>query len=348
MPTSNTPTTVKLFTRGNVPAAVNVPCGVMTTTVSPRRTPSARARSAPRTMPNPSGLERVERARAHVLADVGDRALARRIDAADERAAVHAAGREHRLPEHVRRRRPHARVLERRPRDSRVVGERRHAADLDVRGDGEDPGAELLLESVHHRQHDDQRGDAERDARHRHERDERDERVAARAAARARVAQSDGELVRRQGDRRFGWTEVAAAASAHAAARALLHARLDRSLAPAARRCISSSSLPGLLAPGAERGSDAPHLARLIAAAGTPAREPDGLDAALAARYGIARNDDWPLAPIRAAALGVDTGDAYWLAADPVTLEAGHDDVRLAGRGARPRARPTRPRSSLR
>jgi len=90
-------------------------------------------------------------------------------------------------------------------------------------------------------------------------------------------------------------------------------------------------SLSGLLAPGAEHGSEAPHLARLIAAGGTPTRESDGLDAILAARYGIARNDDWPLAPIRAAALGVDTGDAYWLAADPVTLEAGHSDVRLAG-----------------
>ena len=90
-------------------------------------------------------------------------------------------------------------------------------------------------------------------------------------------------------------------------------------------------SLPGLLAPEAERGSEAPHLARLIAAGGTPTREPDGLDAALAAHYGIARGDDWPLAPIRAASLGVDPGDAFWLAADPVTLEAGHDDVRLAG-----------------
>jgi hypothetical protein len=90
-------------------------------------------------------------------------------------------------------------------------------------------------------------------------------------------------------------------------------------------------SLPGLLAPGAERGSEAPSLARVIAAAGTPQREPDGLDAALAARYGIDRAGDWPLAPIRAAAQGVDAGSGYWLAADPVTLEPERDDVRLAG-----------------
>jgi hypothetical protein len=90
-------------------------------------------------------------------------------------------------------------------------------------------------------------------------------------------------------------------------------------------------ALPGLLAPGAARDRAAPHLARIITLAGAPHREPDGLDAALAAHYGIRRERDWPLAPIRAAALGVDTATAYWLAADPVTLEAGSNDVRLHG-----------------
>src|SRR5438552_4106920 len=56
MPISNSPTTRKLFTRGSVPAGVTVPCGVMTTTLSPTRAPSARASSAPSTMPKPSGL----------------------------------------------------------------------------------------------------------------------------------------------------------------------------------------------------------------------------------------------------------------------------------------------------
>ena len=88
-------------------------------------------------------------------------------------------------------------------------------------------------------------------------------------------------------------------------------------------------ALPGLLAPGVARDRAAPHLARIITHAGAPEHEPDGLDAALAAQYGLRRERDWPLAPIRAAALGVDTGTAYWLAADPVTLEAGSNDVRL-------------------
>ena len=81
-------------------------------------------------------------------------------------------------------------------------------ADLDVRRDREDAVAQLLLEAVHHRQHDDQRGDAERDARHRRQRDERDERVAAGAAARARVAQADDELVGRQGAVRWAARET--------------------------------------------------------------------------------------------------------------------------------------------
>jgi hypothetical protein len=50
----------------------------------------------------------------------------------------------------------------------------------------QDAVAKLILEAVHHRQHDDQRRDAERDAGHRDQRDERDERVAA-GALRARV-----------------------------------------------------------------------------------------------------------------------------------------------------------------
>jgi hypothetical protein len=79
------------------------------------------------------------------------------------------------------------------------------------------------------------------------------------------------------------------------------------------------------------RAKDAPALARLIAAASAAAPEGDGLGAALAPVYGVARQSDWPLAAIRAAALGVEVGGDYWLAADPVTLEAGRDDVRLAG-----------------
>jgi hypothetical protein len=90
--------------------------------------------------------------------------------------------------------------------------------------------------------------------------------------------------------------------------------------------------LPGLLA---LRDADtppvrAPALAHLLATAGVPVRHEGGLDAALASRYGVLRQSDWPLAPIRLAALGVDPRDAFWLAADPVTLVVGRDDVQLA------------------
>lgn len=92
-------------------------------------------------------------------------------------------------------------------------------------------------------------------------------------------------------------------------------------------------ALPGLpqLHAGMTASVRAPGLADLLALSGTPTREGGGVAAALAARYGVTRQADWPLAPIRLAALGVDPGAAFWLAADPVTLAVGRSDVRLAG-----------------
>jgi hypothetical protein len=98
--------------------------------------------------------------------------------------------------------------------------------------------------------------------------------------------------------------------------------------------------LPGLLheaAAGAApagrpgEGARARCLARLFAAAGPPAFEPNGVGAALAPWYGVQRQTDWPFAALRVAALGVDPGADAWIAADPVTLEAGRDDVHLLG-----------------
>ena len=91
--------------------------------------------------------------------------------------------------------------------------------------------------------------------------------------------------------------------------------------------------VPGLLESraGLPTSVQAPALAHLLAMSGAPAREGGGIDAALAARYGVIRQTDWPLASIRLAALGVDPGVAFWLAADPVTLTVGRSDVRLAG-----------------
>ena len=81
--------------------------------------------------------------------------------------------------------------------------------------------------------------------------------------------------------------------------------------------------------PGARAAPRLPGFARLLAMAGAPARADGGIAAALAAHYGIVRQTDWPLAPLRLAALGIDPGDAYWLAADPVTLVAGRDDAQV-------------------
>ena len=90
--------------------------------------------------------------------------------------------------------------------------------------------------------------------------------------------------------------------------------------------------LPGLLAPSpVEADAVAPALARILDASDVPSRVADGIGAVLAPRYGVARQVDWPLAPIRAAAAGLTPGNAYWLAADPVTLAVGQYDVRLAG-----------------
>jgi hypothetical protein len=90
--------------------------------------------------------------------------------------------------------------------------------------------------------------------------------------------------------------------------------------------------LSGLLAPRpGEAELCAPAMARLLAASARPARVADGIGAVLAPRYGIARQNDWPLAPIRAAVAGIPPGSAYWLTADPVTLAVGQFDVGLAG-----------------
>lgn len=73
----------------------------------------------------------------------------------------------------------------------------------------------------------------------------------------------------------------------------------------------------------------APSLARLLARAALHV-EPAGWAAALAPLYGVARQQDWPLAPLRAQRRGVAAHGAYWLHATPVTMVPGRDDVRIA------------------
>jgi hypothetical protein len=57
----------------------------------------------------------------------------------------------------------------------------------------------------------------------------------------------------------------------------------------------------------------------------------EGMEAALCEALGIAREQDWPLAPITLEADGGAAGGAYWLRADPVHLRVMRDRIVLAG-----------------
>jgi hypothetical protein len=69
-------------------------------------------------------------------------------------------------------------------------------------------------------------------------------------------------------------------------------------------------------------------LARLLATSPPPAAH-DGAIGVACATLGVAKQRDWPVAPLLAIAAGLDPGDAYWLLAEPATLLVGQLDVRL-------------------
>jgi len=74
---------------------------------------------------------------------------------------------------------------------------------------------------------------------------------------------------------------------------------------------------------------------QILLARGT--RQPcpaEGVEAALCEALGIARQQDWPLAPVTLEADGGVAGDAYWLRADPVHLQVMRDRIVLAGSDA--------------
>ena len=75
----------------------------------------------------------------------------------------------------------------------------------------------------------------------------------------------------------------------------------------------------------------APALARLITAASSPSVEEDGLVATACRSCGIAKQQDWPVAPWLARGAGLDPGGAYWLCAEPARFIVGRADVRLGG-----------------
>jgi hypothetical protein len=90
--------------------------------------------------------------------------------------------------------------------------------------------------------------------------------------------------------------------------------------------------VPGLCARPAEALANAPALRAFARNAAAPVATPDGLCAALLAALDLP--PDTPVAPLAACGAGVDTGERYVVAATPVTLVAGRDDVTLAARAS--------------
>jgi hypothetical protein len=88
--------------------------------------------------------------------------------------------------------------------------------------------------------------------------------------------------------------------------------------------------VPGLLARTAETLSAMPAFRAFARYAAPPRSTRDGLAAAVVAATSLP--PETPAAPLSALGAGMDPGDDYVLAATPVTLVAGRDDVLLAGR----------------
>lgn len=76
-----------------------------------------------------------------------------------------------------------------------------------------------------------------------------------------------------------------------------------------------------------------PALETLLGRGSLQACPADGAEAALCQALGIARQQDWPLAPITLEADGQEAGGAYWLRADPVHLRVMRDRIVLADPG---------------
>ncbi len=87
---------------------------------------------------------------------------------------------------------------------------------------------------------------------------------------------------------------------------------------------------PSRLLETAAPGLHLPALQTLLARGARLPCPGGGVEAALCEALGIARQQDWPLAPITLEADGGVAGDAYWLRADPVHLRVMRDRIVLA------------------
>ncbi len=77
-----------------------------------------------------------------------------------------------------------------------------------------------------------------------------------------------------------------------------------------------------------------PALQTLLARGSRQSCPAAGVEAAVCEALGIARQQDWPVAPITLAADGGVAGDTYWLRADPVHLRVMRDRIVLADSSA--------------
>lgn len=73
-----------------------------------------------------------------------------------------------------------------------------------------------------------------------------------------------------------------------------------------------------------------PGLQSLLARGSRIVSQAEGVEGALCAALGVARQQDWPIAPMTLEADGGVAGDAYWLRADPVHLQVMRDRIVLA------------------
>lgn len=81
----------------------------------------------------------------------------------------------------------------------------------------------------------------------------------------------------------------------------------------------------------AAQGLSLPALETLLARGHLAEAPAEGYEAALCEAFGVARQQDWPVAPLTLAATGEAPGDAWWLRADPVHLQVMRDRIVLAG-----------------
>ena len=81
----------------------------------------------------------------------------------------------------------------------------------------------------------------------------------------------------------------------------------------------------------AAQGLRLPALETLLARGTLRDAPSEGLEAALCEALGIARQQDWPVAPLTLMAEGETPGDAWWLRADPVHLRVMRDRIVMAG-----------------